>query len=202
MIPEDAFQAIARDLDEFDGRRDAVIRQSRDIVKSSKKVIFALNRGDAKTAKTVFEDMARKKLELDSLVRDAPALRFGGSYKVACQEYVEAATYLDVSEGRELAAPGDLDVAADVYLLGVCDLSGELVRKAVNDAIEGDTAAIAKTRDFLTGLYGQLLELNPAGELRKKIDMVRWNLNKIEDLLAEHAPHESPESEDAHEAAD
>ncbi len=194
MIPEDAFQAIAQELADFDARLDAVIRQSRDIVKASKRAIFALNRGDAKTANDAFEDMTRKKLELDALVGDAAALRYGGSYKVACQEYVEAATYLDVACGRELSTPADLDVSAEAYLLGVCDLSGELVRKAVNDAIAGDTAAIERTRDFLAGLYGQLLELTPAGELRKKIDMVRWNLNKIEDLIVQ--VHVSGRSQD------
>jgi hypothetical protein len=30
-----------------------------------------------------------------------------------------------------------------------------------------------------------LLELNPYGELRKKADSARWNLNKLEDLVYE-----------------
>jgi predicted translin family RNA/ssDNA-binding protein len=57
-----------------------------------------------------------------------PKLQYEGGYKVAMQEYAEAALYYNFIKSGELV---DLDVLADHFILGLADLPGELVRKAV-----------------------------------------------------------------------
>ncbi|MFC2154406.1 hypothetical protein ACFLRC_02905 [Candidatus Altiarchaeota archaeon] len=185
MIDEKVFSDIKEGFESFDQRLDQVIKKSRDVIKLSKQVIYSVNRRDVKKAGEFFDSMEKGKLEMDSLVEGMPRLRYGGSYKVVCQEYTEAACYLAFVKGGNIPSPSDLKVDNEEYLLGICDLSGELVRKAVNDAINKDYKEVLKARKFLEGIYGQFLELAPTGELRKKIDSVRWNLNKIEDLVYE-----------------
>jgi len=65
----------------------------------------------------------------------------------------------------------------------LCDLAGELVRKAVKDSIKKNFDSVLEIRDFVEELYGEFLKFNLRnGELRKKSDSIRWNLNKLEEL--------------------
>jgi len=183
MIDEESFSTIKEELETFDKQRDRVVKASRDVVKASKQVIFSMNRGDTKGAKEYMENLVRGKEGMDDLVKDISRLQFGGSYKLVCQEYTEAIAYVRFIEEGKIPTPQDLKVGSEEYLLGLCDLSGELVRKAVADATDKRLGEVEKTQKFLEELYAQFLQLNPAGELRKKIDMVRWNLNKVEDIV-------------------
>ncbi|MFH1722877.1 MAG: hypothetical protein ABH950_09775 [Candidatus Altiarchaeota archaeon] len=183
MIDEKSFAQIKARLEGFDDKRELVIKRTRDVLKNSKQCIYALNRGEATKAEKNLSQMKKIKKEIDGLIADEPRLRYVGSYKVCCQEYVEAAAYMDFVAGKNTPGFAELGVEVEEYLLGLCDLSGELVRKAVADSIKSDAESVNKVLTYIEGLYGQLLELNPQGELRKKIDMVRWNLNKVEDLI-------------------
>jgi predicted translin family RNA/ssDNA-binding protein len=102
------------------------------------------------------------------------------------QEYVEAVSYLTFVKDKKIPSRKQLGVESEEYLSGLCDLSGELVRKAVDLAINGDIKTVKEIKAFLEEFYGLLLELNPYGELRKKADQARWNLNKLEDLVYEN----------------
>ena len=76
-----------------------------------------------------------------------------------------------------------MKVNSEEYLLGLCDLAGELVRKAVKDSIKKNFDSVLEIRDFVEELYGEFLKFNLRnGELRKKSDSIRWNLNKLEEL--------------------
>ena len=67
---------------------------------------------------------------------------------------------------------------------GLADLTGELGRKAVHDAIKKDFNSVLKIRLLVEEIYGEFLKFDLRnGELRKKSDAIKWNLNKLEDLV-------------------
>jgi len=77
-----------------------------------------------------------------------------------------------------------LNVLDEYYLLGICDLPGELTRSSVNESIKGKYSYVIEMRNFVSELYRALLEFNPRnGQLRKKIDSVKWELQKLDDLV-------------------
>ena len=107
-----------------------------------------------------------------------------GIMRVALQEYVEAAAYLYFIKHGKLITKKECGVDYESYLLGLCDLTGELMRKAVNEVINKNEGAVYIIRDLISGLYEQFLAFDLRNsELRKKSDSIKWNLTKVEDII-------------------
>ncbi len=183
MFDKKDFEKIKKKIDQFDASRDTIIKQSRDVIKASKKVIYACHRNDLKDAAIQAKDMKTLLTKLNSAAKD-PKLQNQGSYKVAVQEYVEALTFFYLMKDNKIPTHTDLNVAPEHYLLGIIDLVGELVRKAINSAINEDYSVSVKMKDLVTELYDELLLFNfSGGELRKKFDSIKYDLKKLEDLI-------------------
>jgi len=173
MIDPLVFAALRQEISAAEEQREHAILCSRQIIHLSKQIIYALHRhhevGDLVT------EMRQYFLSLPS---------FADSHvHVAAQEYVEALTYVAFVCQQSLPSFQELGVRAEDYVAGLCDLSGELVRRAVSCATAGDISSVETLFSFVSSLYAELLQLSVRGDLRKKIDMVRWNLQKLEDLL-------------------
>ncbi len=184
MLDIKTFEEIRVKMAEFDKRREEVIKGSRSVVKLSKQAIYAVHRGDLKGAKGFLDQMKELLNHLDEAVKDYPKLVYSGSFKVAIQEYVEAYCYYDyVAEGR-IPSYKELGVGHEYYLLGLCDLTGELVRKAINAAINGDYDSSRKIKELVDEIYGEFLKMDITdGELRKKYDGIKYDLKKLEGMV-------------------
>ena len=91
-------------------------------------------------------------------------------------------------------------VNAEEYLLGLCDFTGELVRYAVLRATARDKKAVQDVRNIIDAIHGQLLQFDLRnGELRKKYDSIKYNLQKAENTLYDLTlnPRGSKEADDA-----
>jgi len=68
----------------------------------------------------------------------------------------------------------------------LCDLTGELGRKAVHDVIKKNFSEAVIIKDIVDEIYGEFLKFNLRNsELRKKSDQIKWNLKKLEDIVFE-----------------
>jgi len=66
----------------------------------------------------------------------------------------------------------------------LCDLTGELVRRVVASAIKKDFRSVIQIKELVGELYNEFLSFNLRNsELRKKSDSIKWNLQKIEDIV-------------------
>ncbi|MFH1053597.1 MAG: hypothetical protein V1740_04250 [Candidatus Woesearchaeota archaeon] len=175
MIDKKQFSEIRKELEAFEDSREQVISSSRDIIKLSKQIISGLHRDDAD-----------KKLisEITSKVKKLPKTNFDtGMGNVAVQEYVEAICFYDFVVKGKIPSYKELNVDVQSYLLGLSDLSGELVRKGVNSVIKKDYKMTIKIKDFVTELYNEFLQFTLRnGDLRRKVDEMKWNLKKLEDV--------------------
>tara|TARA_Y100000310_G_C20691659_1_gene822662 strand:- start:857 stop:1387 length:531 start_codon:yes stop_codon:yes gene_type:complete len=171
MLNEKDFAKIRSVLDERENHREKMILLSRAVIKESKLIIYALQRGDEVSIEKISEMV--KEIDTESL----------GLARVAVQEYVEAVCFYHFVKDGKLISADELGVDVEHYLLGVCDLTGELVRKAVKDAIEKKYDDVTKATKFVEEIYGEFLKFNLRnGELRKKSDAIKWNLQKLEQL--------------------
>jgi len=177
MLDTKDFENIAVELKEFEIQRERLISSARAVIQLSKLIIYAIQRDDVPKAESLAKDIRRKVAELPS-----------GDYEtemhsVAVQEYVEAMTLLSfVREGR-IANREELDVNTSDYLLGLCDLTGELVRLAINKAIRKDYSYALRIKSAVEEIYGEFLKFDLRnGPLRKKADSLKWNLKKLEEL--------------------
>ena len=103
---------------------------------------------------------------------------------VAFQEYVEAIAFYEFVKNKKIPTKASLGVSAEDYLSGLCDLTGELVRKAIYDVIHRKFDEAERIKELVHDIYGEFLKLHLRnGELRKKSDSIKWNLKKLEEVM-------------------
>ena len=183
MLDKKDLESIKSKIEKFEKQRDSVIRMSRDVVKLSKKVIYALHRKDMKSAASSVGQMNKEFRKL-AVIAKHPKIISSGSYKVAVQEYVEAVCFYELMKNNRIPPNSKLKLDPEFYLMGLIDLTGELVRKAINSAIKEDYKTSVKLKELVSQLYDELMLFDFAGgELRKKFDSVKYDLKKLDDLV-------------------
>ena len=175
------FAKIQKEMHAYDDEREKLIKKSRDVLKLSKLIIYAVHRDEIKNAAELIVEIKKEKTELDKIAKHSKKMGCEGSYKVAIQEYVEALLYYEfVSSGKLV----ELDVDAEHFVLGLADLPGELTRRAVFLAGKGKTDEVLKIRDAMDLIYGEFLKFDfRENEIRRKVDAVKYELRKMEDLV-------------------
>jgi len=178
MIDKKKFDDMRREIDKLERKREEAIELSRDIIKESKLAIYAVIRDNLNESEKHIEQLKKMIIELPKDDYDT------GMAGVARQEYVEAITLYYYVKENKLIANDELKVDIYDYLAGLCDLTGELMRKAVNLVIKDDVKGAEKIRDFVDEIYHEFLKFNLRnGELRKKSDQIKWNLEKLENMM-------------------
>ena len=164
--------------------RDQIIVISRDVLRNSKQAIFALHRDEMGSAEKSLAEAESKLLEIEEFFKEEERLKFEGSYKDCVEEYVEAKLFYEYLKTGNVGLKSEVSLAFDDYLGGICDLTGELVRKAVKSSIEKKFDEVKKIQEFVSNLYAEFLEFDLRNsELRKKSDQIKYALAKIEDIL-------------------
>jgi translin len=173
------FDKLQKEIKEYDSLRENLIKKSREVLKLSKQLIYSVHRDE--DAKDLIASIETKRKELDLIAKNSPKLVFEGSYKIAIQEYVEAILYYNFVKTGKLV---DIKVQATHFVLGLADLPGELVRKAVFLAGKGKNEQVRKIRDVVDDIYGQMLKFDfRDNEVRRKVDGIKYDLRKLEDLV-------------------
>jgi translin len=187
-IDSKEFAALKKQMEQYDAARDTIIKESRDITKLSKQAIYSLHREDPKTAKQQLADAEKVIAKLLKEIKLDPTLRTG-SFSASLEEYTEARAFLHFLETRKLITAKELKfVDAEEYLLGLCDFTGELMRYAVLRATRRDRKAVEAAREMIDGIYGQFVQFDfRNSELRKKYDSIKYNLQKVENVLYDMA---------------
>ncbi len=178
MLDKRAFSQIRKSFEIFEKKREETIQKSREIIQISKKIIYDLHRNDMKSASEGIK-------KINSLVKKLSNKKFDtGMGSVAQQEYVEAITFYEFVKFNRIPTHTKLNVSAHNYLMGLCDLTGELGRYSVNQAIKRKHKEVFKAQQLVDEIYGEFLKFNLRNsDLRKKSDAIKWNLKKIEDLV-------------------
>jgi translin len=182
MINKKEFENMRKELEGFEKQREIVINKSREVIKISKKIIYAVHRADIKLAEKNLKEIKARLNELDKEVCKSPELVYNGPYKVAVQEFVEAACYLEFVKNKKIPSAKELKVSTESYIAGVCDLTGELVRKAINSAINNDYDEALIIKKFVNNLYNELMLFDFRNELRRKFDSIKYDLKKLDDV--------------------
>jgi predicted translin family RNA/ssDNA-binding protein len=184
MINVKFVEQLQKDYRANESERRQIISASNNILFEAKKTIFALQRQDFKAALIKLGEMEKA---LDNL-----AQRFGvqrlqkeGAYKAAVEEYLEGKTLSLVVNNQPIEAISGLTLDYEGYLGGVCDMIGELVRYATNQAAAGKFTAVAKTKKSAEDIMSQLIDFDMTGYLRTKYDQARGHLRKLEQMAYE-----------------
>src|SRR3989344_8193685 len=138
------FKKLQTEIQQYDAERERLIKKSRDVLKLSKQVIYAVHRGD--NPDSLVKEMEQEMKALDVIAKHSSQMLSEGSYKIAAQEFVEAILYCNFVKTGKLV---DVKVPAEYFVLGLADLPGELVRKAVFLAGKGETDKVVQIKDTI-----------------------------------------------------
>lgn len=184
MINKKFIEQLKKDYRNQENERRQIISLSNDVLFHSKKAIFALHRDDLKVAETKLKDMEDILLQLEKKF-SIKRIEEEGAYRAAIEEYVEAKLLSMVIKGEKIDRIKTLKLNNDAYLGGICDLLGELVRKATNEAAAGNFDQVEKIKKFASDMMDRLIDFDMTGYLRTKYDQARGHLRKLEQMAYE-----------------
>ena len=204
------FDGFRRKLDAQHDKYERLVKISRDLTTCSKRAIFTLQRANLSSRESRIRALAEADEQLDSArnklirtlleeLRDAEPRKYANAFSPGVQEYVEAQTLRHFIASGTLMNSEQLEsqlefsgesgrCAFDLwpvdYLLGVADLSGELMRLAINSAASGDCKAPFYLMDLVRDLERAFAEIDvrsvPGRGLGSKRRVLRSTLNKME----------------------
>lgn len=204
---KDAFSRYADYLNGLNEKREKVVKASRDVTMNSKKVIFQVHRISKNNIEEVLEkaekDLALvREQHISRLVKELQGTDFWKlrrAYSPGIQEYVEAATFFKFCKTGTLLNLDELNASLLTlsdpsmeplqinvldYVLGVADLTGELMRLAIGRISEGELEWAKRICQFVRDIYRELTLVVPlmddSHDMKMKMDVMLQSVVKIE----------------------
>jgi predicted translin family RNA/ssDNA-binding protein len=190
LLNSKIFSQIAKRHSSFSGDRRQIQSVSSEVLGASKRSIFAMQRGDAKTAAMELEKAKEELKKGRVIIKKRKRMEQEGIWRSCMEEYAEAWMYHQVMTGHTLTAIPDIDPDdTEVYLGGLSDLTGELVRSCVLLATEHKKKDVERLVQSIREAVAFLIKLDLAGNLRQKYDQAKQNLRKAEEIAMDLAMH-------------
>jgi predicted translin family RNA/ssDNA-binding protein len=200
IIPMEELDSLRKRMEYRDNLRENLIKRCRDGQKAAKQAIYALQRQDKNRAVQLLTECELIiQNDLLPIVTEEPPLR-SGSFAGVLEEYAEGKLFCIWLFGKDddtsmIEPPmGDLllpeefpvELFPEEYLGGLCDLTGEIGRFAVQRGTARDTAGVKlclfTNERILNAL--QSMERLPHG-IFKKMEPLRRSVEKLERILYE-----------------
>ncbi len=182
MFDTKALEEMEKYLKEEDSQREELIAKSRIILKNSKATIYSIHRHELDKAKELLDEARKVIKNVKPIVEKHPHLKH--TLDNALEEYCEAECFYVFVKEKRVPTFKDLEVDPIVYLGGLSDLTGELGRRSVLQAIAKNKKEVQEIREVVDEIYGAFTRFDLRnGDLRKKADSIKWNLQKVEELL-------------------
>jgi predicted translin family RNA/ssDNA-binding protein len=187
MLDKKFAQQIKNTVADYDRARHEIIILSDNVRNASKRAIFAMHRDDLTVADQLLSDALRDIVTIQEKISINQKLNDEGSFRSALEEFVEARLYRDWLADKilgEIKIDG-LEIPYDIYLGGLTDVVGELQRRQVRLATNGDLEGVKKIRDVIEEIIGALMEMDLTGYLRNKFDQSKNSYRRAEEVLYE-----------------
>lgn len=178
---------IEKSIDDKDKIREQALRSSREIIIGCRKAIQLIHQKKMKNASTNIKQASVKLIGLYDMTQNHPDLYHAGFVENAAQEFVEANCFYNIMQGKDLPDPDKIQTTYSSYLLGLCDLVGELRRTALDSIRHGKAKIADKYLDMMEEIYDVIIRFDyPSGliPIKKKQDMVRSLIEKTRGELA------------------
>lgn len=182
MLNKKLFENLLTSYKNYTKLRDKIIVDSRDILRNSKQAIFALHRDELDEAGKILDDTENKILDLEKLFEKENKLKSEGSYRECLEEYIEAQMFYEFLKNGEIDFKSKAAANFNDLIGGICDLTGEIVRKAVQAVTRGDSEKISQYQEAVQSVVGELVKFDLLGRHRGKYDQAKRNLRKIEEV--------------------
>ena len=171
-----------------DDRRDDIFKSSRDILKNTGKISFAVRTGQTQdgVVEKLVSETSNMVSELLSKVGDDPEKRFG-ILSQSIQSFTESRMMQNFFNTGTLSPPSSLQPCNDEeYLLASLGFAQQLSRYCVGRACDNDRNSIRICRELILQLNEKMLQMDfRNGPVRRKYDGLKYALKNIEDVTYE-----------------
>jgi len=184
---DNIIEKIDKHIDGKDKIREQALRSSRDIIIRCRKAIQCLHRDLMEEAENYIKQASTKLAHLYDLTGEYPDLFHAGFIENAAQEFVEAHCLHNIMLGKDLPDPDKIQTTYSSYLMGLCDVVGELRRGALDFILEGEASKANEYLNYMDEIYDAIMSFDyPSGliPIKRKQDMVRGLIEKTRGELA------------------
>ena len=178
---------IEKNIDGKDKVREHSLRYSREIIISCRKAIQSVHQKKMRDAQNNIKKASSNLQKLYDMTKPHPELFHAGFVENAAQELVEASCLYNIMTGKDLPDPDKLQTTYSSYLMGLCDLVGELRRTALDSIRNGESKKADKCLNMMEDIYNVIIRFDyPSGliPIKKKQDMVRGLIERTRGELA------------------
>lgn len=188
------FECYQIELDTRNDRYERLVKVSRDITIHSKRAIFCLLRSQSDTLIEAEKKIDEVKVLLTKIyeeVKEVDLYRFIRSFSPGLQEYVEAVSLLHYVKYKSVISytetkehffgAADNILTFDDYVYGIADLTGELMRMAINSVGSGNFSAVDEICTTLQQIYSEFSSFSVnRREMSRKLATMKQSLQKVE----------------------
>ena len=150
---------------------------------NSKKAISLLRRNNIKESKKTIEEIESLFRLINKTVKKNKDLIEQNFYKEAVEEYIEAIILYSFLTKCKKAIPAFIKTEPEEIISGICDFTGELVRRAITIASVESFGELISYKEAIEDVAEQLAKIGFKGKVRQKYDEVERNLRKVEDII-------------------
>ncbi|MEM4396699.1 MAG: hypothetical protein QXR30_03510 [Candidatus Woesearchaeota archaeon] len=181
---EKDFENLVKEFRESYSRKDKIFLKKREWQSDAKAAIFAIHRNEKSKAEKILKKLEEKCKTIDKL----------DDYSDFLEEFFEAELFYYYIKNDEIKSrdyflklfsnlKDQNDELNRLYISALSDFTGELVRLAVNYTIKENFEKVNNISETIELIYDYLIKCDITGDLRKKFDAIRWNLDKVHELL-------------------
>jgi translin len=174
-------EKIENHIGEKEKIREDALKTSRDIIICCRKGIQQLHRNQMAEAESFMKQASAKLAQLYDITMGHADVFHTGFVENAAQEFVEIQCLYNIMKGADLPDPDAIQTTYSAYLLGLCDVVGELRRGALDFMLEGNTAKANEYLGYMDRIYDAIMSFDYPSALvpiKKKQDMVRSLIEK------------------------
>ncbi|KAB0347801.1 hypothetical protein FD755_006177 [Muntiacus reevesi] len=181
-----AFKSFQQELDARHDKYERLVKLSRDITVESKRTIFLLHR--ITSAPDMEEILTESEVKLDGVRQKILQV----AQELSVEDMHQFHRAITTGESRFTLPSSDaqdkqcgtwrLKITPVDYLLGVADLTGELMRMCINSVGNGDIDTPFEVSQFLRQVYDGFSFIGNTGpyEVSKKLYTLKQSLAKVE----------------------
>ena len=174
-------EKIDHHIGEKEKIREDALKYSRDIIIGCRKAIQQLHRNQIEEAENYINQASAKLAQLYDFTKPHPDIFHAGFVENAAQEFVEVSCLYNIMKGEDLPDPDKIQTTYSAYLLGLCDVVGELRRGALDFMLDGNATKANEYLHHMDRIYDAIMSFDYPSALvpiKKKQDIARSLIEK------------------------
>ena len=184
---EDIISKIQVYIDDKDSIRETSLKYARTVIIHCRKAIQLIHQQKMQQAEELIKKGSATLAELYDVTKDHADLSKAGYVENAAQEFVEAQCLYNILHHEALPDPDTIQTTYTAYLMGLCDVVGELRRKALDMVLAGDQKDAQQYLVIMEDIYAAIIRFDYPSSLipiKRKQDIARNLIEKTRGELA------------------